>query len=159
VVPAVTAPDEAWLPRPDGTALAFTLVGPPIPGLDAHEKARWGSVTTRFRDRAVAPRAILKDGELHLFGGPVVLALGLPPDSTVSSRIVEASPLRVATMFSLVVNVRGETYCEALTVHDVDGRTFTEMDPCAIEVVDQPNGEGGVIRNGRLQTVEPPPRR
>jgi proteasome lid subunit RPN8/RPN11 len=158
-VPTVTASDEALLPLPDGTALAFTLVGPPIPGLDAHEKARWGSVTTWFRHQAVSPQAIQRDGHLYLSGGPVVLAIGLPAEATLHSHVVEASPLRVATMFSLVVNVRGETYCEALTVHDVNGRTFTEMDPCAIEVVDRPEASGQATGKGHLQTVEPVPGR
>jgi hypothetical protein len=135
MAPIVIGCDEAWLPLPDGTALVFTLVGPPIPALGAHEKAHWGAVTTRFLDHAAAPRAVQRNGHLYLAGGSVMLALGLPSDATLSSRLVEAAPVRVATMFSLVINLRGETFSEALTVRDVHGRTYTEMGPCAIEVV------------------------
>jgi hypothetical protein len=151
--PVVTAPDEAMLPLADGTTLAFTLSGPSIPVLDAHEKARWTSVATLFRDRGVHAQAIQKDERLFLCSGPVILALGLPPCATLSSRIVDASPLRVATMYSLVVNIRGETYCEALTLHDVKGRSFSEMGPCAIEVVDQAVAIGQSIGNGQIETA------
>jgi proteasome lid subunit RPN8/RPN11 len=153
--PAVTSSDEAMLPLADGTALAFTLVGPPIPGLDAHEKAGWSSVTTRFHDRSVVPRTILKNGLLHLCSGQVVLALGVPAGATLSSRVVEISPVRVATMYSLVVNVREETYAESLTVHDIDGRSFIEMGPCAIEVVDRPEANGPTIGIGQSHTIKP----
>ncbi len=149
--PTVTAPDEAMLPLVDGTSRTFTLSGPPIPGLNAYEKAQWTSVSTLFRDRKVQPKAIQEDDRLFLCSGPIVLALGLPPGATVSSRIVDASPLRVATMFSLVVNIRGEIYCEALTVHDVNGRSFIEMGPCAVDVVDEPEAKGRSIGNGHIE--------
>jgi proteasome lid subunit RPN8/RPN11 len=154
-VPMVTGSDEAWLPLPDGRALAFTLAGPLISGLDARETARWSSVSTRFRERAASPRAVQRDGYLYLSGGSVVLILGLPGDATLSSRLVDPAPLRVATMFSLVVNVRGEAFATALTVHDLDGRTFTEMGPCTIEIVEQRNTGGQPIGNGHVATIEP----
>jgi hypothetical protein len=154
MAPAVTAGDEAWLPMLDGTALAFALAGPPIPGLDAHEKAGWSSVTIRFRDRSASPMAVQTDGHLLLRAGTVELDLGLPAGSSLSSRTVEASPLRVATMYSLVVNVRGESHAEALTVHDIDGRSFTEMAPCAVEVVDPEASTEGSLGNGHVEPAE-----
>ena len=155
LAPAVTAPDEARLPLPDGTALRFSLVGPPIPGFDALETAHWASVTTRFRDTNGTPRAVVRGGRLDLIGGPVVLSLEVPVDARLISRIVDAAAVRTARMFSLVVNVHSETYCEALTVHDLDGRTFTEMGPCAVEVAGPPWADTGVdaATNGRARSV------
>lgn len=153
LAPVVTAPDEAWLPLPDGTALSFTLAGPPIPGLDAQERCCWKYVSIRHRGKASPTRVVQKDGRLFLHGGAVVIVLGLPAGATLSSRIVEASHTRVATMYSLVINVRGETYAEALTLHDVNGRSFTEMGPCDIEVLDQLDAEERWPANGRAEAI------
>lgn len=153
LAPAVTAPDEAWLPLPDGTALAFTLVGPPIPELDAHIKSQWESITIRYRGQGVAPWVAQRGGRLLLHGGGVVLVLGLPPAAMLSSRLVEASPVRVATMYSLVTNIRGELYAEALTVHDVNGRSLTELAPCTIDIVQRPDAAGRPLVNGPIEAI------
>ncbi len=155
LAPTVIAPDEAWLPLEDGRAHIYSLIGPPIAGFDAHETARWASVTTRFHERSVTPRAVRRGGRLNLYGGTVLIALGVPDHATLRSQLVEASALRVATMFSLVVNIQGATYGEALTVRDIDGRTFTDMGPCAVEVLGRRSttaviGQESTSSNGRV---------
>jgi proteasome lid subunit RPN8/RPN11 len=135
LAPVVVAPDEARLPLADGTAQVFSLLGPPIDGLDAREAAAWSSITTRFLARSAAPHAVHRAGFLDLYGGQAVLSLGVPAHATVGCRLVDASAVRVATMYSLVVNSPGEAYAEALTVWEVAGRTFTEMGPCSVEII------------------------
>jgi len=120
---------------PDGTTLHLTLLGPPLPGLDARERVAWGSVTTRFRPRTAVPRAIQAAGRLHLVAGTVVLTLGLPPCSTLESQVIDRAPLRSAHLYSLVVNAFGETCAEILTIHDIDGRPVIRQSPCSIEIV------------------------
>ena len=105
-----------------------------------------------YRGRTAAPRATRRGGRFLLHGGTVVLAIGLPAAATLSSRVLEASPVRAATMYSLVINLRSETYAEALTVHDVGGRSFTEMGPCAVQVVDGPGARGPAVGDGRVGT-------
>jgi proteasome lid subunit RPN8/RPN11 len=153
LVPFVAAPDEAQLPLPDGTTLQFSLVGPPLPGTDGRERMEWCSITTRFREPARVPRAVMGTGCLHLAGGPVVLSLGLPPRCTVESQIVDRAPLRSARLYSLVVNAAGEAYAVALAIHDLDGESVIQQGHCAIETVHERRGR--VAPPGRPEAVIP----
>ncbi len=135
LVPIVVSRDEAELPLRDGTYLRFALLGPAIPGSDARTRIAWTSTTIRMAARRSQPRAIRSPDRLRLVGGPVVLDLGLPEGHVLESRVVDRSPLRVARMWSLVVNTAGETHAEMLTLLDIQGRSVVQQRPCSIEVV------------------------
>jgi proteasome lid subunit RPN8/RPN11 len=155
--PIVTAPDEAELPLPDGTMRHFTLLGPLLPGLDGRQRIAWKSIATRFRERPVLPRAVFKMGFLHLAGGQVVLSLGLPEGSTVESQVVDRAPLRTAHLYSLVVNAKGETHLEVLTIHDIEGRSFVQQKSSAVEVLPESSSRtiaGPIPEPGRLPALQ-----
>ena len=162
LVPFVTAPDEAELPLPDGTALHFNLLGPRLPGCDARERVAWSAVTTRFRTRARVPRAVMGSRSLHLVGGPVVLSLGLPASCTVESLGVDRAAVRSARLYSLVVNAAGDAYAVALTVHDIGGESVFQHGHCPIETVHErrvraarPGGaEAGVLPDACILEAE-----
>ena len=146
--PAVVASDRALLPLPDGRVQSFVLVGPPVDGLDGYEPAAWSRVVTTFRKARHAPRAVQEGDALHLEGCGVRLSLGVPEGASVLSGREDTAALRTATLFSLVVNLRGDRYAEALVVREADGQTWLDRGPCAIEVVGDARGPRGIRRGG-----------
>jgi proteasome lid subunit RPN8/RPN11 len=154
--PAVTGPDSAVLPLADGQFLRCTLLGPPIPGLDAHERAQWGQVTTRFLS-APRPAGMMQKGNVLLLrAGEIGLRLEIPEGASVNTQVEDVAPYRRARLFSVVVNHDGDAYAEALTVHDIDGGTFIDKGACPIEVlvggeveavIEPPEGRWGIHRD------------
>jgi hypothetical protein len=135
LAPVVTAPDEAVLPLPDGQALHFMLLGPEVPEFEAHQRARWGGITISFGGVGKAPCAVHNADFLRLNGGGVTLTLGLPQGTSLTSRIDDIAPLRVAHLYSLVVNNRGDEYAEAMTVLEFDDQSIIQKGSCQIVVV------------------------
>jgi hypothetical protein len=133
--PTVTGPDRALLPLPDGRTLSCTLVGPRLPDLPAYECLTWESVRVDFVGETARPRALLDGRALRLVGGGVRLRLGVPEGAIVMAHCLDAAPFREATLHSLVVNNRGETYAEALLLWDAEGATMQRQGPCEIEIV------------------------
>ncbi len=143
VVPVLTGANRAVLPLPDGQALHFLLRGPAVPGTDAHEPAAWDSIAARFRPTPEAPWAIQDARRLHLAAGNVRLSLGIPEGATVLSHKEDVSSLRTSTLYSLVVNKRGDEHAEALVVHEIDGCSILRKGPCAIELAEEGRGAEG----------------
>lgn len=133
--PTVTGPDRALLPLSDGRTLCCTLVGPRLPELSAYECLTWESVRVDFVAETARPRAFLDGRALRLVGGGVRLRLGVPDGATVLAHSLDAAPFREATLHSLVVNNRGDTYAEALLLWDAEGATMQRQGPCEIEIV------------------------
>lgn len=161
--PTVSAPDEATLTMPDGQVLTFSLVGPEIPGADATEASEWTRVETSFGPAWQVPQVTLDGAHLYLAAGRVSLRLGIPE----GARLVcsgNAAPVRVARVWSLVVNLYGELYAECLVVYDLVGHCLTERRRCEVEIVAAQGRDCGWDGDGRLPSVEgvapsPTPRR
>jgi hypothetical protein len=132
LTPGVTSPDEATLPQEDATIHQFTLLGPALAGSDGRQRIRWKTIDTRFRDRSMRPRAVLSPGSLQLAGGQVILTLGLPAGSTLESQVVDRSLVRIADLYSLVVNAAGAAYVKVLTIHDIGGGMLFEQSSSSI---------------------------
>jgi hypothetical protein len=135
--PSVTAPDSALLPLPDGTSQQFTLLGPEAPGGWGRPRVRWGQIRTELTPASAKdePRATVEGDRLLLQAAGVSLALVIPADATLVAKVLDLAPVRVAYLYSLVVNVRRETYAQVLTVCDALGRSMIHMDRCAVEIV------------------------
>src|SRR5262249_12879708 len=95
-------------------------------------------------------------GHLRLNGGGVVITLGLPEGATLTSRIIDLSPVRIACLYSLVVNRHRETYAEVLTVYDLDGQSFTEQHPCAVEILADSPGVSSSTEDSQGPFIPPP---
>jgi proteasome lid subunit RPN8/RPN11 len=135
LAPVVTSADEAVLPFDDGQALRFILLGSEVPGIEAHQRARWGSVAMAFGSATKAPCAVQGADFLRLDGGGVRITLGVPPGTSLTSRIEAIAPLRIAHLYSLVVNNRGDRYAEAMTILEFDDQTVMQKGPCEIVIV------------------------
>jgi proteasome lid subunit RPN8/RPN11 len=133
--PTVTDMDSAVLPLPDSQVLRFTLLEPPINGMEGNTRVQWSDISTRFGDVLEKPRAILEDDHLVLEGGSVLLLLGIPEGASITSRKEDHAPLRIATLYSLVVNNHGKTHAECLVVHDIDGYQVLQQEPCTIVII------------------------
>lgn len=137
LAPTVTGPDEAVLPMADGHVLTFMLLGPPIPGVEANERAAWTSIHTHFVETSPQePQARHTAIHLHLEGGGMAVTLAVPEGASISCRKEDFAPLRVACLYSLVVNSRGEACAEALFVYDIDGQCLTQQEACEIKMVE-----------------------
>jgi hypothetical protein len=128
----VTEADEAVVPLDDGRWMRFSLVGPSD---GAHERMAWTRMEVAFASAQVPPRAIYEGSILRLVGGPMELRLGVPDEAMLISTIEDCSALRVARLYSLVVNRQGEQYAEALIVHEVETKQHFTKQACAISVV------------------------
>lgn len=135
-VPVATGPDSALLPLPDGQALSFVLLGPPVPDVDGYEPAVWSQIVTTFRKPRKVPRAFQEGAQLHLEAGMTRLSLGVPSGASVLSGRKDIAIVRTATLFSLVVNARGDGYAETMIVREVDGQSWLDRKSCAIEVLE-----------------------
>jgi proteasome lid subunit RPN8/RPN11 len=164
--PAITAPDSAVLPLADGQLLRCTLLGPQIPGLDAHECVQWQRIATRFARADSKPRMTQKGRTLILKGDRVILRLEVPEGASLVTCVEDLAPYRRAQLFSIVVNQQGDTFAEALVVHDVEGETLLEKKPCEIEIIgaseealeEQPSeaeAEAEKSQESRVESPEP----
>lgn len=140
LAPIVTAPDAAVLPTMDGQALRFSLVGAAIPGMDAHERAVWESITTSFVEAAHEPQARLEAIHLHLEGSGVVVSLAIPEGASVICQKEDSAAFRYARLYSVVVNSAGESCAECLTIHDIEGRSLIQQKPCDIDMTEDDDG-------------------
>jgi hypothetical protein len=140
--PVVTASDEAALPLNDGRWLRVLLVGPQVPGLDATERVRWSSIDVSFNSHKSRARAILNGSFMKLQSGEICLTLGVPEEATVQSLVEDHATIRIARIFSLVVNRRGEKYAEVLTIHDVEGESSMFKQECEIEISEDRKYDG-----------------
>jgi proteasome lid subunit RPN8/RPN11 len=128
--PTVTARDEAALPLKDGRIMRIRLVGEALPIADAYEATGWSRISTAFTDlKDSDPRATYSGSMLQLESGGVVLALSLPEGTSVHSSVQDGSSHRVARLYSLVVNTRGERVAECLVVTEWDGRCHLQQEP------------------------------
>lgn len=140
LAPTVVGPDRAVLPLPDGRLMTFTLLGPEAADTGFYERACWAGASCTFDRAPTAPRAVQRPGVLRLGAGGVWLSLVIPEGATITSRAEDVAPWRAATLFSLVVNRRGDSYAEALEVVDVGGRTLMEKKQCPVDVVEPAGG-------------------
>jgi hypothetical protein len=132
--PTLTGPDTARLPLADGHVVHFTLLGPPIPGLAAHQRATWRAVSIDLRRTGQRPRATLTPPLLRLEAGGVAVSLLLPDGASIAARREDAAAYRVARVYSLVVNGRGETCAACLTIYEIGTECLTQQKPCAIRI-------------------------
>jgi proteasome lid subunit RPN8/RPN11 len=140
--PTLTGPDTARLPLADGHVVHFTLLGPSIPGLAAaHQRATWRAVSVDFRRAGQRPRATLTPPLLRLEAGGVAVSLLLPDGASITARREDAAPYRVARVYSLVINGRGETCAECLTTYEIGTECLTQQKPCAIRIA-APRNDG-----------------
>lgn len=148
--PTVTEPDSALIPLIDGRWLRFILKGPPIPGMPcAHERAAWENIEVRFTNQKSSPKAIYESTSLRLVAGGVELDLGIPEGSAIVTSIQDPATVRIARLFSLVVNRRGDQYAESVTVHDLHGELYVSKRPCSVAVAHEP--EGSLHANSLLE--------
>lgn len=138
--PTVIAPDAAILPTADGQVMRFSLVGAAIPGIDAHQRAAWDSITTSFGAAEHAPQARLEATHLHLEGSRVVVSLGIPEGASVSCQQEDNAPFRCAYLYSLVVNSAGERCAECLIIRDIEGHSLIQQEPCDIDLSEDSDG-------------------
>lgn len=136
LAPTITAPDTAVLPIVDGRILTFSLLGAPIPGMEAHERTAWAGITISFGEAQPEPRAIFAATHLQLEGGGVVATLGIPDGTSVTSRKEDSVPLSIARVYSLVVNRWGAACAECLMIYEIDGHSLTQQQPCPIEIIE-----------------------
>jgi hypothetical protein len=133
LAPTVCGPARAILPTRDGPTLGFELEGPAIAGLDASELAAWAGVRVGFDTNRRIPSASVGADVLELAGAGVVLSLELPASASVRCRRLDTAPYRTATVYSLIVNARGDRTAVAVVVHDLMGHAVCEPgQPCAI---------------------------
>ncbi|MCX6620023.1 MAG: Mov34/MPN/PAD-1 family protein [Acidobacteria bacterium] len=131
--PTVTARDEAALPLKDGRIMRIRLVGEALPIAEAYEATGWGRISTAFTDpKDSDPRATYSGSMLELESGGVVLSLAIPEGASVHSSVQDNSSHRVARLYSLVVNTRGERATECLVVTEWDGRCHLQQEPCEL---------------------------
>ncbi len=140
LAPTVTASDTATLSTVDGQVLRFSLLGTAIPGLEAYERVRWDSISTRFVETDQAPQARFEATCLHLEGGGVVISLGIPEGASVICQKEDNAPFRCARLYSLVINSAGERCAECLIIHDIEGRSLVQQEPCNIDVSEDDDG-------------------
>jgi hypothetical protein len=139
VVPVVTGPDTALLPLPNGLHLTFLVEGAAVPGLDARLRSSWAGIRTDFA-HPEAPSSARSDGtSLWLEAGSVRIRLGIPENSSVTQSVVDRAPLRVARLYSVVVNARGDSCAECLLVRDIDGQLLLEQMECSIAEAPEPS--------------------
>lgn len=146
-VPAIAAQDEAVLPLVDGRLYVVRLLGRALPELGGHERGRWAGVTIRYCAESTQPeaRVALEAGQVVLQGGGIVLSLGCNDTDTVTVAKVDRSAFWSATVPSIVVNRRGEVFCEVLVVHQLGARQFTELLP----------GRVVEVKDGEVMASEP----
>lgn len=128
--PAVTGPDSAMLPLADGRARVLTLRGPWLPELTAYAPAEWSGISVKFgaRERGV----VVEDGLVRVAGGGVTLELGIPEGASLDCAKADPSGPRVAKLYSLVVNTRGEAVAERLVAIEVGAETLFKEQECGV---------------------------
>jgi proteasome lid subunit RPN8/RPN11 len=131
--PVVTGPDTAVLPLPDGRARVLTLRGPWIADLGAYAPVEWAGIRVRFG--AGERRAVVEDGAVLLEGGGVTLELGIPEGASVDCAKADPAGTRVAKLYSLVVNARGEAVAERLVVTELGAETLFDQRECGVFAV------------------------
>ena len=141
LAPSIIDSDSAVLPQLDSQNLCFTLKGSTIPGMEAQERVHWENIKIRFTKIHKKPRAILEADRLILEGGYVIMTLDLPEGSTIACSKEDHAPMRVATVYSLVVNVRGGECAECLVIHDLNGEYITQNEVCNIQRVEENDGK------------------
>ncbi len=152
-VPCVTGPDEAELPLPDGTALHFNLLGPPLPGCDARERMAWSI------DHDTVPLTRAGSPVCHGDHFPASCGRAGRFEPRTSPGLHLGEPGRrprgdaVGALYSLVVNAAGGAYALALTIHDIGGEPLIQQGPCPIETFHERDVRSA--RPGRAKTVVP----
>lgn len=145
--PVVTAQDTAEVPMADGRTRSFVLLGRAIPGTAARERVRWVSISYRFRAPGGPARAVIDEGRIRLEGDGVVITLGIPDGVELACRTEDNTPVSIASVYSIVVNGRGEQMAECLEAYEFNGVRFTRLAPCEIEVEDGPShNERALVR-------------
>lgn len=135
-VPVVTSPDSALLPLDDASRLRIDLVGREIDCLpNVRERLAWSRIETSFVDPAERAHLVQERGWLRAVAGGVALTLGIPETGLVQTSTDHSSSVLSARLFSLVVNCRGETYAERVTVHAIAGEMHVSKCKCEVEVV------------------------
>jgi hypothetical protein len=151
--PTITGPDSAIIPLPDGRTQMITVAGAVVSDTGFQFRSRWTRIVHRCGGPQ-APRITILPERIHLGGGGMSVELGVEGGATVTARLVDAAPIRVAHLYSLVVNNRGDQYAEAITViEDQTGESSIQQAECDIEVVDDalPNtGETATVNGRRL---------
>jgi proteasome lid subunit RPN8/RPN11 len=129
--PWVVSPSRAALPLRGGR-VQFHELAPEAPERAAFDgQAVWRSIGYSFRETAEAA-ATISAARLELAAGGVAVTLTLPEGATLTSRTEEADGARVARVYSLVVNSRGETEAGCLVFAEVGGESFQRFEPCEL---------------------------
>jgi hypothetical protein len=105
--------------------------------MDAFERVEWTKVEIGFDLPNAKPIAIDSGTTLELQSGGMSITLTMPESTTVEAWTCDPANVRVATMYSLVVNKSGERYAEALDCVQIGTETITNTRKCDIEVLDQ----------------------
>jgi hypothetical protein len=125
----------------DGRLDRFTLEGSAVPGSETRRAVTWIARTApEFRDWLATPKATLEDGRLRLEGGTCAITLDVPAGASVVVECEDRSVVRVAWLYSLVVNARGDSFAECLEVSDTPRGTREEMLACTIETFEPQRG-------------------
>ena len=148
------APDAVEVGSTDGEVQSIRLLGPAVPGTDGRERAVWSHVRVgNDGDASREARIEMIGGELVVDCGTTRLWLGIPEEASVLVSRGEAPLARRADLFSLVVNLRSDLYCERVTVLSSEEERFVVRAACDVDVVaeDEPRRERAVL----LQAARP----
>ena len=141
--PLIRSCDEAILPQSDGYQLRILLTGESIVGTSDRLRLRWAHVSVHYpNDGDGEPQLTISRDTLILSNCDIAIHLRLPAGGAVAIiREENDAVYKVATMFSLVVNNRGDEHCERLVVREIQGESIVELGPCQIERLTDTNTE------------------
>lgn len=139
--PAVTGPNEAFLPVENGRRLVFRLAPRQAESLLLDGELSWSRIQFRHYE-AAAPRATHFDGRLELVAGGSLLSLDYPETARLTSTVDAGAGPQVAELFSVIVTSRGEYEGKSLVVAEVGGEIFLRLADAEILSVSVPAQEG-----------------
>jgi hypothetical protein len=131
--PWVEASSCAFLPLPSGLEMVVRLI-PLDSSAAAFEPPCWTYIRFAATDTR-EPGVHVFAGRVELVAGGTVLILGLPDGWHISSAVEDRSAARVAHLFSLIVNSRGNFEAKCLVIAEMGEKTFLRLDPCEILAV------------------------
>jgi len=141
--PWVESPNQAVVPVPDGQVMVIRLE-PRDSSSAAFQAPSWRGTRYVAAD-AKETGARLRADHIELVSGGMALILDLPEGCSISSRLEDHALVRIARLFSLVVNNAGDIEAKCLVMAEAGGETFFRLDPCEVVTVSTgaQNGPGG----------------
>jgi len=144
--PWVVSPARAALPLRNGRVQFHDLSAPAPSQVAFDAEPAWQWVRYQARETA-EPAATLSAGVLELAAGGIAVTVGLPAGLAVSATVADTAPARLARIYSLVVNCRGDANAKCLVVAEVGTEWFQRLDPCEVMTISR---EAAPAEGGRF---------